>query len=168
MNRERSFTPITPFLYVCSESTIRQLDPKLFANIQCVINVADELPCISFPAPCRIQSWKYPIRDALNFPANCYFDTVADRIAQNVRANRRTVIYCRQGRSRSITFILAYLIKYHRLPLATAYRLVQYQRQDARPNLGFWQQLKRYDLLQRYERKRKFGGHFQKIKMICR
>jgi protein-tyrosine phosphatase len=76
---------------------------------------------------------------------------IADRIADNVASNRRTLIYCHYGRSRSITFILSYLIKYHRLSLSTAYKFVQEQRQLALPNIGFWTQLRLYELYQ-YEK----------------
>lgn len=164
MNYERYFTRITPLIYVCSQANIHQADPKFFRDIHCIINVADELPQISFPSHCRIESLKYPIQDRPNFPVNYYFDTIADRIASNVKLNRRTLIYCYQGRSRSITFILAYLIKYHRLPLTTAFQLVQNKRQIARPNSGFWQQLQCYDL---HCQKRTIGP-IEKIKNILR
>lgn len=164
MNYERYFTRITPLIYVCSQTVILQSNSNLFRNIHCIINVADELPQISFPSHCGIESVKYPIRDQPNFPAHCYFDMIADRIAKNVKSNRRTLIYCQQGRSRSITFVLAYLIKYHRLPLGTAFQLVQHQRQIARPNIGFWQQLKSYDLC----RQKRNKGLIEKIKTILR
>jgi protein-tyrosine phosphatase len=141
-----NLTQITPYVYVSSEEPVR-LNRQIRANrIQCIINVACELPQLTYPRHCRIQSYKYPIVDHPKFPAICYFDAIADCIARNVAENRRTLIYCRHGRSRSITFILAYLIKYHRLPLLAAFQLVQSQRQYALPNIGFWTQLKLYDL----------------------
>ncbi|CAF4557864.1 unnamed protein product [Rotaria socialis] len=82
------------------------------------------------------------------FPVSHYFDIVADRIAVNTASNRRTLLYCRQGRSRSITFTLAYLIKHHHLPLPTAYSLVKSRRQIAQPNVGFWSQLRFYEVTQ--------------------
>jgi len=129
---------------------ILRLLQYLFSNgITCVINVAHELPQIVFPPQSGIESLKYPILDIPTFPASNYFDIVADRIAANTAANRRTLIYCHHGRSRSITFILAYLIKHHRLPLPTAYALVKGIRQIALPNAGFWSQLITYEFHQR-------------------
>jgi len=39
-----------------------------------------------------IESIKYPIEDFPNFPVVYYFDMIADRIADNVASNRRTLI----------------------------------------------------------------------------
>ena len=140
---------ITPYVFVTAEGTARQV-PTLFSNgIGCVINVAEELPQMVFPPQSGIESLKYPILDIPTFPAAHYFDTVADRIAANVASNRRTLLYCHHGRSRSITFILAYLIKHHRLPLSTAYAIVKEKRQIALPNVGFWSQLMSYESYQR-------------------
>jgi atypical dual specificity phosphatase len=141
-----NLTQITPYVYVSAEEPVRLTRQVLSNRINCIINVACELPHLVYPTHCGIQSFKYPIEDIPNFPAICYFDIIADRIAENIALNRRTLIYCRYGRSRSITFILAYLIKYHRLSLPAAFKLVQDQRQFALPNIGFWRQLQFYDL----------------------
>jgi hypothetical protein len=144
-----SVSQITPYVFVTAEDTARQF-PTLFSNgIGCVINVADELPQMFFPPQSGIESLKYPVLDLPTFPASNYFDIVADRIAANTAANRRTLVYCHHGRSRSITFILAYLIKHHRLPLPTAYALVKGKRHIALPNAGFWSQLITYEFQQR-------------------
>ena len=143
-----NISQITPYLFVTAEDTARQF-PKIFSSgIGCVINVANELPQMIFPPQTGIESLKYPIRDNPTFPASNYFDVVADRIAANVAANRRTLLYCHYGRSRSVTFTLAYLIKHHQLPLQTAFALVKQRRQIASPNVGFWSQLRSYELRQ--------------------
>ncbi|UJR37872.1 hypothetical protein I4U23_030562 [Adineta vaga] len=148
-----NLSQITPYVFVTAEDTARQF-PMIFSNgIGCVINVADELPHIVFPPQSGIESLKYPVLDIPSFPANQYFDVVADRIAANTALNRRTLLYCHHGRSRSITFILAYLIKHHHLPLQTAYALVKEKRQIALPNAGFWSQLRTYELHQQQQRR---------------
>jgi len=148
-----NISQITPYVFVTAEDTARQF-PMVFSNgIGCVINVANELPQIVFPPETGIESLKYPIEDNPTFPASNYFDVVADRIAANVASNRRTLLYCHHGRSRSITFILAYLIKHHHLPLPTAFAIVKEKRQLALPNVGFWSQLKSYELYQQQKQK---------------
>lgn len=140
-----NISQITPYVFVTAEDTARQF-PTVFSNgITCVINVANELPQIIFPPSSGIESLKYPIEDIPTFPASRYFDTIADRIAHNVATNRRTLLYCHHGRSRSVTFILAYLIKHHHLPLPTAFALVKQRRQLALPNVGFWSQLQSFE-----------------------
>jgi len=146
-----NISQITPYVFVAAEVTARQF-PMIFSNgIGCVINVANELPQIVFPSQSGIESLKYPIEDTPTFPISRYFDIVADRIAANVASNRRTLLYCHHGRSRSVTFMLAYLIKHHRLPLPTAFALVKDKRQLALPNVGFWSQLQTYELQQQYK-----------------
>ena len=143
-----NISQITPYVFVTAGDTAQQF-PKVLSNgITCVINVADELPQIVFPPQSGIESLKYPIKDRPTFPVSKFFDVVADRIARNAASHRRTLLYCHHGRSRSVTFILAYLIKYHRLPLPTAFALVRARRQLALPNVGFWSQLKSYELHQ--------------------
>jgi protein-tyrosine phosphatase len=163
-----NLTQITPFVFVSAKEPVQQIQQVLSNGIDCVINVACELPQMVFPAECGIESIKYPIEDVPNFPAVCYFDAIADRIADNVASNRRTLVYCHHGRSRSITFILAYLIKYHRLPLSVAFKLVQGQRQFALPNVGFWTQLKYYDLYQQEKNSKILQKIFDGIKRIFR
>ena len=46
---------------------------------------------------------------------------------------------------RSATLVLAYLMKYHNLPLIEAHSLVKSKRKMIRPNDGFWQQLIEYE-----------------------
>lgn len=146
-----SLSQITPYVFVTAGDTA-QRSPTIYSNgIGCVINVADELPQMLFPPETGIESIKYPIYDIPTFPIYQYFDSVADRIATNVASNRRTLLYCNHGRSRSITMILAYLIKHHRLPLPTAYALVRDKRQIALPNAGFWAQLMAYELYQQQQ-----------------
>ncbi|CAF0992828.1 unnamed protein product [Rotaria sp. Silwood1] len=144
-----SISQITPYVFVTAENTARQLTNIFSRGITCVINLAQELPQIIFPPHSGIQSLKYPIIDNPTFPASRYFDVVADHIAANVASRRRTLLYCHHGRSRSITFLLAYLIKHHRLPLQKAYSIVKSKRHLALPNAGFWSQLKLYESYQR-------------------
>ena len=145
MAMDSNISQITPYLFVAGEDSARQFSAIFSNGIACVINVANELPQMIFPPYSGIESLKYPIRDNPAFPVSSYFDLVADRIAANVAANRRTLLYCHYGRSRSVTFTLAYLIKHHHLPLQTAFDLVKQRRQLAAPNVGFWSQLRSYE-----------------------
>ena len=57
-----------------------------------------------------------------------------------LKAGGKVLVNCWQGASRSTTMVLAYLIKYEKLELAEALRLVKSKR-DVRPNDGFLLQL---------------------------
>jgi len=72
-----------------------------------------------------------------------YFDEAADYIEE--RPNERVLVHCQQGRSRSATIIIAYLMKYKSMSLKEAYLFVDHMRGWIRPNFGFLQQLYTYE-----------------------
>ena len=57
-----------------------------------------------------------------------------------LKSGGHLLVNCWQGASRSTTMVLAYLVKYEKLNLAEALRLVKAKR-DVRPNDGFLLQL---------------------------
>jgi protein-tyrosine phosphatase len=60
------------------------------------------------------------------------------RSTDDARLHSKPVyVHCRAGKSRSVTLILAYLIKTHRWPLKKAYDFVLDKRKGISPNLGF-------------------------------
>ena len=56
-------------------------------------------------------------------------------------AEGRVLVHCMAGRSRSVTLVIAYLMKHARMRLADAFAVVKARRPIALPNVGFWQQL---------------------------
>lgn len=148
MLRRAKLIAVTPFVFVATPGQTDFSNDILRCDIRCVINVAAEIPDHNFPNFRHVENFKYPIVDSNQFPSWIFFDQVADRIAENVRNHRRTLVVCHQARSRSITFVLAYLIKHHELSLSTAFCLVRLKCPWARPNPGFWQQLQVYELRQ--------------------
>merc|ERR1711879_915855 len=60
-------------------------------------------------------------------------------------ADKGVLVHCMCGVSRSVTMILAYLIKERNMPLGEAYAHVKKCRTVACPNLGFVNQLGAYE-----------------------
>jgi protein-tyrosine phosphatase len=54
------------------------------------------------------------------------------------------LIHCREGRSRSASILIAYLIKYKNMTYDDAFNYIQSKRQIIKPNIGFIKQLKQY------------------------
>ncbi len=54
-------------------------------------------------------------------------------------------MHCAAGRSRSATLIIAYLMKSRRMSLRDAIYVVRLARPMIKPNLGFFQQLCRFE-----------------------
>ncbi|KAF5902903.1 dual specificity phosphatase 28 [Clarias magur] len=106
------------------------------------INVSQQQPC---PASDRISTLRVPAYDDPNEDLHSHFDRCADIILDEEARGGRTVVYCKNGRSRSATICIAYLMKHQCLSLTEAYEVVKSARSVAEPNQGFWAQLERYE-----------------------
>ncbi|KAA0718989.1 Dual specificity phosphatase 28 [Triplophysa tibetana] len=105
------------------------------------INVSKQQP---FPSS-RVSTLRVPVYDDPNEDLYKYFDRCADAIASEAQRGGRTIVYCKNGRSRSATVCVAYLMKHQRLTLTDAFQVVKSARSVVEPNPGFWTQLERYE-----------------------
>uniref|UniRef100_UPI00398ECB64 dual specificity phosphatase 28 n=1 Tax=Pristiophorus japonicus TaxID=55135 RepID=UPI00398ECB64 len=105
------------------------------------INVSKQQP---FPG-LRIGILRVPVFDDPAENIHKYFDRCADAIEGAGKAGGKTLVYCKNGRSRSATICTAYLMKYRHLSLREAFELVKSARPAVEPNEGFWEQLQRYE-----------------------
>ena len=62
------------------------------------------------------------------------------------------MVHCLAGVSRSVSFVIAYFIKYQGMSYQQAYQLVKSKRRIIHPNDGFIQQLKAYEVKQKRSR----------------
>jgi len=71
----------------------------------------------------------------------------ATRYIERVREEKgRILVHCSVGRSRSVSVVLAYLVRFHEVSLAAALKLVQRCRKIALPNPGFLTQLEMWEI----------------------
>ncbi|KAM3604750.1 uncharacterized protein V6R79_015772 [Siganus canaliculatus] len=113
------------------------------------INVSKQQP---FPAATAttgaaavIQTLRVPVYDDPNEDLHSHFDRCADAIQQEAQRGGRSVVYCKNGRSRSATVCAAYLMKHRQLTLQQALQKVKTARHVIEPNPGFLRQLQRYE-----------------------
>ncbi|XP_020700974.1 dual specificity protein phosphatase 1 isoform X1 [Dendrobium catenatum] len=74
-----------------------------------------------------------------------YFHECFDFIDQARHAGGGALVHCFAGRSRSVTVIIAYLMKEHQMSLSQAFSLVKSKRPIVGPNSGFMTQLQNYE-----------------------
>ncbi|XP_008047246.1 dual specificity protein phosphatase 18-like [Carlito syrichta] len=111
-------------------------------RITTVINVSVEVVNTVFE---NIQYIKVPVADSPSSRLYDFFDLVADHIHSVEMKQGRTLLHCAAGVSRSATFCLAYLMKYHAMSLLDAHTWTKSCRPIIRPNNGFWEQLIHYE-----------------------
>jgi len=143
-------TQVVENLYIGSYRDL-QMDTIDDYGVDVVINVAKE--CQYTPPRNNITYYHYLFDDNPEENISEKFDEIADIIKNNIeQPNGCTTInykiisvHCMAGKSRSASFILAYLIKYEGMSLKEAYRMLNTKR-NIYPNMGFMRQLMDYEL----------------------
>eukprot|EP00891_Asterochloris_glomerata_P005711 jgi/Astpho2/5711/e_gw1.00079.125.1_t len=74
-----------------------------------------------------------------------YFRTAIAFMEQAHKEGGMVLVHCHEGKSRSVTLVLAYLMQKKQLTLKSALQLVQKARPSANPNAGFMTQLLRLE-----------------------
>ncbi|KAK9664830.1 hypothetical protein RND81_14G071700 [Saponaria officinalis] len=111
-------------------------------NITHILTVAGSL------APAHPRDFTYKVievmdREETNLAQ--YFDECIDFIDEAKRSGGGVLVHCFVGRSRSVTVVLAYLIKKRGMTLSEAFEHVKSKRPQASPNAGFLKQLRNYE-----------------------
>jgi protein-tyrosine phosphatase len=93
---------------------------------------------------------KIPAMDYEGFLLDPYFDQVTDFIETHLRVTN-VLVHCMAGISRSVSFVIAYLMKFRGMKYDEALGFIRSRRSvvvsiliQANPNSGFVTQLKRY------------------------
>ena len=79
----------------------------------------------------------FGVQDKSNVDISSIFEDCFNLIESVKDANGRVLVYCFQGKSRSVTIIAAYLMKYYGYNFISALDLIRETRPLAMPNLGF-------------------------------
>lgn len=119
----------------CSDKLLQQ------EAVTLCINVSKQQP---FPST-DIKKLQIPVYDDPHEDLYAHFDRCADAIHKEDKRGGRSVVYCKNGRSRSATVCIAYLMKHRKLTLTDALQKVKTARHVVDPNPGFMAQLQRYE-----------------------
>jgi len=74
-----------------------------------------------------------------------HFDECFSFIDEAISSGGNVLVHCFAGRSRSVTIVVAYLMKKHRMSLESALSLVRSKRPQVAPNEGFISQLENFE-----------------------
>ncbi|XP_054623315.1 dual specificity phosphatase 28 isoform X2 [Dunckerocampus dactyliophorus] len=85
------------------------------------INVTRQQP---FPK-CSVATMRIPILDEPSEDLYVHFDMCANAIQREAQHGGRSVVYCKNGRSRSAAICIAYLMKHQRAALTDALQVTR-------------------------------------------
>ncbi|PSS01458.1 Dual specificity protein like, partial [Actinidia chinensis var. chinensis] len=85
------------------------------------------------------------ILDRLEVNIAQYFEECFNFIEEAKRAGGGVLVHCVVGKSRSVTIVIAYLMRKHRMSVSEALKLVRSKRSIASPNCGFMLQLQNFE-----------------------
>ena len=136
---EHECSEILPYLFVSGESVARNLKLLQSKGITTIINCAG-VECKN----CFENDFQYvtiKLSDSKTARLDRYIYSIINKI-ETVRKNGgRVLIHCWQGVSRSVSFVVAYLMWKNNLNFENAKNTVRKVRNVARPNMGFQCQL---------------------------
>ncbi|CAN1193165.1 Dual specificity protein phosphatase 1 [Linum perenne] len=123
---------------------------KVIAGEAFVNLLSCSMQCMIYGASRTETRWFYillyeevPDREETNLRQ--YFEECINFIDEAKRQGGAVLVHCFVGRSRSVTIILAYLMKKHGMTVSQALEYVKSRRPQASPNSGFILQLQEYE-----------------------
>lgn len=109
------------------------------------MNATVELPDTPLPDNNIPEYMRVALKDTRESNLIDYFDEVADKIEDIRQKDGKSLVHCVAGVSRSVSLVMAYLMKYSDMSLKEAFHHVRSVRPQVRPNLGFFKQLIEYE-----------------------
>eukprot|EP01122_Echinamoeba_exundans_P017822 TRINITY_DN9774_c0_g1_i1.p1 TRINITY_DN9774_c0_g1~~TRINITY_DN9774_c0_g1_i1.p1 ORF type:complete len:438 (+),score=61.95 TRINITY_DN9774_c0_g1_i1:33-1346(+) len=130
------------FLYLGGGRDARDTRMLQSMGITRVLNVASEWQVSQHP---DIDHLHIKLMDYESEDISSHFGTGIDYIERARRDNQRILVHCVMGKSRSVSFVLAYLMQMKDMHLRTAFEYVYARRNVIKPNRGFMQTLIAYE-----------------------
>jgi predicted protein tyrosine phosphatase len=111
-------------------------------NIKHILNCTLDIPFSNISSIVTTQ--RIPVQDSSQENIYKYFEQAIDYILMAKGRNEAVLVHCRAGISRSVTIVVAYLMKEKGWDFTTALKYVKSKRSLADPNIGFCLQLVRF------------------------
>lgn len=128
---------IIPGLFISDFATAMNQELTKQKNIQAVINVSG----IEYKYHTEYYLY-HAIDDTLSADLTPGFNSIYDFIDLHLTERRNVLVHCYAGISRSVSYVIYYLMRKNDLSYDDAYEIVGKKRSKACPNHGFAQQLR--------------------------
>jgi protein-tyrosine phosphatase len=131
-------------IYLGGDSGANDLAKLTELGITHILNASDCIPNY-YEHTTNITYMRVPIADCSSVILKDYFPTVFEFITSTLESGGRILVHCFAGKSRSASFVIAYLMQHLRMNYMDAFKHVQYHRSVVEPNLGFELQLHAFE-----------------------
>ncbi|CAF2840033.1 unnamed protein product [Rotaria sp. Silwood2] len=135
---------VLPGLYLGNSQDAENFTLLQQHQIKVIINVSTSIPCY-FENDNVFEYLRLPCHDSPHQNIRQYFETTFEYIHQKLSMNKNILVHCQGGVSRSSSFVIGYLMKYHSKTFTEAHRFVRTKRSIVNPNLNFVGQLTQYE-----------------------
>lgn len=110
-------------------------------HIDFVVNITTEAPFWQ-----GVESMRVPLEDDQQANILPHLDMAVERIHEEIaKKNSHVLVHCVAGVSRSAAIVIAYLMKFKKMDLKSAFNMCYNERPVIRPNNGFMAQLINYE-----------------------
>ena len=135
---------VLPGLYLGNAHDAKDINLLKQNGIKSIINISTTIPC--YHKDENIFDYlQLPCNDTIQENLLQHFDNTFEYIQKKLSTQENILIHCQGGISRSPSFTIGYLMKYHSKTFNQAYALVKEKRKIINPNLNFLTQLTRYE-----------------------
>lgn len=142
LSNNMDISKITDQIYISNLSTAMNkelLDELGIKNIiSCISHENSVLPKMTYKFICCY--------DDVGFDISQYFDECTGFIDYIINSGEKVLIHCMYGKSRSVSIVIAYLIRFQKMSCNTALEKIRLCRNIAHPNDYFIKQLIDYEL----------------------
>ncbi|KAG8045135.1 hypothetical protein GUJ93_ZPchr0008g13835 [Zizania palustris] len=146
--------PIDQGLYLGSVGAALNKEVLKSLSITHILIVARSLN----PAfPSEFNYKKIEVLDRPDIDLAKHFDECFSFIDESISTGGNVLVHCFAGRSRSVTIVVAYLMKKHQMSFQSALSLVRSKRPQVAPNEGFMCQLENFEKSLQGPTSRTFG-----------
>ncbi len=131
---------VVPGLFLGNYRSACHEQALLVNNIDVIVNLVAALPN-KFPS--KVLYENFTIADVPSFDLVDSLEAVLPIIHRHLESEKRVLVHCRHGISRSPSVILAYLMKYSGMSFEQAFSFLRGKKGNIDPNFGFLVQLQR-------------------------
>uniref|UniRef100_A0A8C5MEZ5 Dual specificity phosphatase 28 n=1 Tax=Leptobrachium leishanense TaxID=445787 RepID=A0A8C5MEZ5_9ANUR len=109
---------VTDSLFISNSGSACKKELLIQEGVTCCINVSMQQPFPNF----NLRTLRVPVFDHPLQNLSDHFEECADLIESTITGGGKCLVYCKNGRSRSATICLAYLMKHKKLSLGDAFQ----------------------------------------------